>query len=103
MDHLILRGLCVKEFTLHRTTLPSINIQINFKLSGLHLLHSADALGGYIELRALSEALNCPIMVHIFSTMMLPLLILRKKFNLISEPNVWRLKYKASHYRESNE
>lgn len=65
MDYRILREKCADELALHEATLaPFCEYEDSFQNYVDRVRCSADAWGGHVELRALSQALNRPIIVY---------------------------------------
>jgi OTU domain-containing protein 6 len=65
MDYRILREKCADELALHEDTLgPFCEYEDSFQSYVERIRTSADAWGGHVELRALSQALNRPIIVY---------------------------------------
>jgi OTU domain-containing protein 6 len=65
MDYKILREKCADALALHETTLaPFCEYEDSFQNYVARIRSSADAWGGHVELRALSQALNRTIIVY---------------------------------------
>jgi OTU domain-containing protein 6 len=65
MDYKILREKCADALVLHEDTLaPFCEYEDSFQNYVARIRSSADAWGGHVELRALSQALNRPIIVY---------------------------------------